>query len=110
METQKVTSCIVSALAGKTFTSISHPQNDRKTHVLRANSLLQLNTQHPSVLFPDTKDALLDTLHEKWEVDPVRRAALLVGQQTPRYLKVSNNGKRCDPLENLERLVNRERY
>jgi hypothetical protein len=50
-------------------------------------SPLQTKDEHPSTKFPDTKEELLSVLREKWTVDPIKQAAILMGQTTPRYFR-----------------------
>lgn len=63
--------------------------------------------QHPSMLLPETKEELLAVFREKWEIDPIRKAAILTSQITPRYFLLSKSAKRCDHIRNLENMVNR---
>ena len=63
-------------------------------------SPLQAKEEHPSTQFPDTKEELLNVLREKWEVDPIKRAAILMGQTTPRYFR-----SRCDRQDAIQDFV-----
>lgn len=82
-------------------------QNPMKSGVT-SSFRLGANNQHPCTMFPESKEALLATLREKWEVDPVRKAGIMTSQGTPRYFKVSDNGKRSDPVHRLEERVSKE--
>jgi hypothetical protein len=57
--------------------------------------------------FPESKEALLEVLREKWEIEPCRMQASLISQTTPRYFKLSDNGQHCDPLASLEALLDK---
>ena len=78
--------------------------NNAKRKMMNASSI------HPSALFPDSKAELLEALHDPWEVDPVRKVAIAAGQKTPRYFKLSNNGRQRDPLSSLQTMLRNTRY
>lgn len=91
-------------------TSVRKQVPSPKKEYEKATHLGHSSWVHPSTLFPESKTELLEVLREKWEIDPLRRAAVLASQSTPRYFKVSNNGHRCDPLESLETLLEKPKY
>ena len=53
--------------------------------------------------YPDTKDELLAVLRQKSDVDPIKKAAILMGQITPRYFKMKSS--RNDAMKALEEHV-----